>query len=64
MKNYIVTWELNNFGYHTRLERKYRKIIETKFTCEHLAELFSSLNEFLKPYQAAYFPEVINIKEV
>lgn len=64
MKNYVVTWECNRFGFHKRLESKYRNLIETKFTCYHMADLFNSLNEFLKPYQGAYFPEVISIKEI
>lgn len=64
MKEYVITWECNNFGFHRKLDDKYRKLIETKFTCYHLADLFNSLNEFLKPFQEAYSPEVISIKEV
>lgn len=64
MKEYVVVWESNNFGFHRKLDSKYRKLIETKFVCYHLADLFNSLNEFLKPYQEAYSPEVISIKEI
>ena len=65
MKNYIVVWECNKFGFHSKLGEDCRVLHETHFdNCYHLADLFNRTNEFLKTYEKAFFPEVISIREV
>lgn len=65
MKDYIVVWECNKFAFHSKLGIECRNLYESEFRCCYaLEDLFNRINEFLKPYEKGFFPEVIRIIEV